>query len=625
MHNFKVLKKNKNRYLLYLIILIAVGLYLVFYLDAKRFHNIRKTLFSFGKPIDLIEFDKIVKSTSTDNYFEAQIQIHSGEPYIEIPGFDSVLISRKNKNIRKRNGFHPSVNLTLFSMGYASDYLIENYYNNMLCDSKVEILEEIYITLYKEIIKPFSVNSNTVNDHAITERIQFLIIFYSYIKENYPEKKDLLRYLTKDINICLGFLTNEKFFTWRTNHGLMQLRSLAQVACACGSLNVRNSLLSLFAMRMNDVIPYHLGPDGAVYEGASGYWVFIYKQFLKITEIECVQNLSSIILLKEKLKESKHFIDVVTTNDGYLQGMGDSYSRYTSDTSKNTSIKKNRYFKFSNQLIGANWSTNNKHLGVLFASLDVSLNVHKLPEDLAVYLYFNYPVFTNTGTYSYDISPVRNYFKTEASQSTVMFLDSTAIEPLKSEVNIKDFDRNTNTLSALGFKQYTNGKEIYRMLDIDPDNGITITDSTRFPENLMSFYNIHPEVMIERISNTKIRLITTDYSAIDFYSNNDIEIIEGIISNTLQEIVDIKRLKIIGSPIRINITFPELNFTEEMNFITGYSPKESRTHSASLNRLKYYTPSNKQIKSDFINRSIILFISSLVLIFGCELIYRFKV
>jgi len=617
-----LLKGWKFRVLIYLLLLLGMALYLVFYLDSIRFFNLKKTLLSFKDKVELVGFERVLNDISPDNGLHAKLEIISGNPYLKMEGFEKELLNKKNSNIRKRKALHPSLNLALFCMGYASDFLLYHYQNNTLGTREVEILENVYLYVYKEIIKPISLNSMSVNDHAVAERIQFILLFSAYLKEHYPDKTELLNRLLKDFNICLGFLIDRKFFTWQTNHGIMQLRSLAQLAGAIENDKLKDSLLVLFDKRLTDIIPYHIGHDGAIYEAASGYWTFIYNQFSKITGIKSVENLKSVALLKEELKKSQKFIGTVTTNDGFLQGLGDSYSMYDPDNLKYISIQKNRYFRFSNELIGANWSSGHYHCGVLFVSLNTPPNAHKLPEDLAVYLYINHPVFSNTGTFSYDMSSERLFFKTEESQSTVRILNTNFTEPVYSKLFIKEFNSNNNSLTAIGSKQYPDNKSIIRFLRIDPEREIYIKDSIYENNTLVSYYNIHPDIKVRKISNSEVLLGTVDSVYLSFISNNNIEITDGYVSERKEELTKIKRLKITGNPIEVMIHLPELYINQNMELVTENLYENNRFNIASRLELKY---GNRQInpKGSFINRSKVTILVLIVFIFSGELYVLF--
>ncbi|HEY5125428.1 MAG TPA: heparinase II/III family protein [Ignavibacteria bacterium] len=575
---------------------------------------------SFKGDVELVDFGKVVNSISPDNGFDAKLELINDRPYLVLEGFEKELLINQNSRILKRNVLHPSLNLSLFSMGYASDYLLEHYKNGTLGDREVDILENVYLFVFKEIINPLSLNNFSVNDHAISERIQFISLFSTYIKKNYPEKKVLLNALSKDINICAGFLLNKKFFTWQTNHGIMQLRSLAQLASVIKDEKLKESILNIFDKRLMDIIPYYIGPDGAIYESASEYWIYIFNQFTKITEIKIVEQLKSVDYLRNVLRKSKYFIHAIAANDGFLQGLGDSYSTHIFDTIKDVIIPQNRYFCFSNEFVGANWSVDNNNFNVLFVSLHTPPNVHKLPEDLAVYLYFNQPVFSNTGTFSYDESMERLFFKTEKSQSTVNILNQTFKEPINSKLTINNFRPDENILTVIGEKHYQDNKSITRYLEIDPTRKIHIRDYTNSSDSLIAYYNVHPKIKIKKISDKQILLQTPDSINFSFISNCVIGIIDGIISEKKEGITTIQRLQMIGNPIETTIVFPEMKLKQSMKMVTNNTEENNRMFYAKklesqYENLKYYENTRKLV----MYRSIPVLLFLVLFVSVCEL------
>ncbi len=586
----KNLLKSRIRILIYLIILLGIGLSIVIYIDSIRLFNLKKIIFSLSENIELADFEKVIRSISPDNMLQAKLEIVNNQPYLTMEGFAKESLKKQNSRVLKRNVLHPSFCLSLFSMGYASDYFLDHYKKGTLNETEIKILGDIYLFVSKEILNPISFNTVTVADHVTSERIQFISIFASYIKQYYPGEKKLLKTLSKDFNICFGFLLDKKSFTWQTNHGIMQLRSLAQVVGIIENKKLQESILEVFDERLTNIIPYHIGPDGSIYEAASGYWIYILNQFTKITEIESTMHLKSIAALKGMLQKSRLFIVTVAANNGFLQGMGDSYSTRISDTLKNSEVSKNRYFLFSNELAGANWSVENKVFNVLFVSLHTPPNVHKLPEDLAVYLYADYPIFSNTGTYSFDASKERLYFRTEKSQSTVSPMFNRSDEAVSSHLAVGNFQPDDNILTLIGEKHYINSKSVKRDLVINPNHEIRITDHSSNNDTLITYFNLHPGIKIKKTNEKQILLQTPDSVIISFTSNCSIDITDGIISENKEEITSIQRLVITGNPIETKVNFPEFTLAHKMALVNFNAEDSRRFEYAELLESQYKNP-----------------------------------
>ncbi len=593
-----------------------MALFLVFYLDSVRFFNFKKTVLSLRKPVELVEFEKVACAILPDNALKSRLELISGKPYIKMDGYQEILIDPKNSLVLRRKSLHPSTNLALFSMGYASEYLLDHYHNKTLGKNEVEILETIYEFIYNEIINPFSLNSISVNDHVVSERIQFIVLFYSYVKDNYPDKKHLLNHLSKDFNICFGFLCDDRFFTWQTNHGVMQIRSLAQLTDIIKDKELTGQIKEIVDKRLSDILPYFIGTDGAIYESASGYWVFLYDQFKKLTEIDAIKDLSSVVKIENKLSLANDFIYTVASNDGYLHGLGDSYSRYLNSPLSESKINKDRIFRYSNEIAGASWTQKNNYFNILFSSLNTPPNVHKLPDDLALYLYINEPFFVGTGKYSYDTSAERAYFETEHAQSTVIFESQTQTAPDSSQVRIKNIGFNTLTLS--GTKYYKNGQEIKRSVHINSGKGIEIIDSADSRKLLVTYFNLHPDVKIRYNGSKELVLISKDSISIKISSDKMINIIDGVYSDKPQHLQPIKRLEIKGNPINTDIVFPELKEIIPLNLVTGTLVISDRQKIARELSYIYSKAAENGSKENIINKAIKLMIFLLVIVLASE-------
>jgi hypothetical protein len=619
---YKRLRGKKFRFLTYFLFCSISALYLIGYIDSIRFFNLKKACFSLKGSVELADFKQTFNLVSYDNGLGAKLELVDDKPYLVLDGFTKELLTKENSQILKRNVLHPSLRLALFSLGYASDFFVTNLENRNLGSHEVDILEDIYLLVYNEIINPFSMNRITVGDHVVSERIQFILLFSTYIKNYFPEKKMLLKALSKDFNICLGFLMDDKFFTWKSNHGLMQLRSLAQTTGVIKNDRIKKSILDIFNKRLIEIIPYFIGPDGAVYEGASGYWVYIYDQFAKIARIEAVSQLSSVSYLNGQLDKITHFLRMVAANDGFLQGLGDSYSRYIPDTLNNIIIPQNRYFNFSNEIAGANWTVDKDNYSILFVSLHTPPNVHKLPEDLAVYLYVNQPVFSNTGSYSYDESEERLLFKTVDSQSTVSLLNNPDKQPVSSDLSLEATLDTENTRKVIGVKQYQDSSKINRLLEIDPENRLFIKDFTVNTDTLIAYYNIHPKIKTKRITDNQMLLQTVDSVKLVFKSNCKIDLTKGIISEKKEEITTIERFKITGNPIEVTILLPVMDLDQTMKVVTNNIEDNirlicSKSLEQEYSNQKRFDTSAKDL---VINKSILFVVLFIILVSSSELI-----
>ena len=609
-----------------LLFVLAIGVYVI-YIDSIYLYNAKKIILASKENIELVSFSKIKENIITENSFLSKLTIINGEVNLQLTGFDNIPIH--NKSILKRGSIHPSQQLALYSMAYATDYLISKTYVGKLTVNDVEILNKTYLFVNNEILNFMSLNNMTVNDHAISERVQFVLLYLSYLSEFEPSQQLLIEKLQKDLNICVGFLVDSEHFTWQTNHGIMQLRAIAQIADFTTDEKLKLQLLKVFEERLNLVIPFFIGADGAIYESASGYWKYIYSQFLKLTQINSVKELPCIINLKARLEKSAKFIDIVTTNDGFLQGLGDSYSSINNKRMLNVNnvILTNRRFCFSNQLAGYNWNVDSICLSILFVSLHTPPNVHKFPEDLAVYLYSNGPFFSNTGIYSYAVSDTRSFFDSEQSQSTVILKNNVSNLLKKSFIYPQYTDGKSNYV-FIGKKIYQNSDTIVRILNFSAGYSFQINDASSLGSELISSFNLHPTVSIETINDTTLTLINQGNIRLKLVSNHKITLKKTMISERFNQTTTVNRIEIVGRDNITKFSFPDLQKRDlsSISFVDYLNADKCDERFEISQKLveKYQTNFSVQrnFKAVFINSLAFTFFIYILLIVFIELNYR---
>jgi hypothetical protein len=591
-------KYKISKYSVYFGLFTIVVFLFALYIDNKYFYNFKKVCYSLNQDVELVSFDKIFKTIKTDNQLNSKLIVKNKLPFLQVNGFDNVLLSESNRVVLKRKAVHPTQQLALFSMAYATDYLIEKSNGLKLKTNDFELLNKVYFFVNSEILNFLSLNYATVNDHAISERVEFIILYLSYLTEFEPNETKIISKLQKDLKICISFLSDDNQFTWQTNHGIMQIRALALIANFTTDLNLKNQLLRIFETRLSLVLPYHLGIDGAVFESASGYWKYIYIQFKKISEIECVKNLSVNFLLKNRLLKSENFISSVTTNDGYLQGIGDSYSSINSTASYKKNTYPDRVFQFSNQLVGLNWSSNNVNSSLLFVSLDSPPNVHKLPEDLAIYIYSNSPFFSNTGIYAYGKSKIRSYFQQEASQSTIMPLK------LQNAVLLKSFivcskKKILNEVEFVGKKIYQNSDTVVRVLKVYNDLTFQLIDSCSNNNDICSAFNLHPNSKFKLLNNNTILIINSSNIALKLISNQKISISKSIISDSYNKIKTVDRINLTGKKIYTSFYLSDNSIKNKRvnDFHFSINNNANNRYQASKKLIEKYTLNNKAFRN----------------------------
>ena len=120
------------------------------------------------------------------------------------------------------------------------------------------------------------------------------MLYISYLNSNESNNKKLINQLKKDLSTCLGFLLNDDFFTWQSNHGIMQIRALAQIASVTTDNEIVRLCTRKIDKRLSDILPFFVGDDGAIYESAPGYCLLIYDQFSKISALKICDSLHAV-------------------------------------------------------------------------------------------------------------------------------------------------------------------------------------------------------------------------------------------------------------------------------------------------------------------------------------------
>lgn len=557
-----MLNKLSYKLIVYIIIFIICISILLYRVDSNYFYNLKKIELHNTDNFIIKDFDYIINLIDFDNSPSVLLSIQDKKMYLQIKGFEDILINSYNEDILKRNGLHSTQSLALFSLTFLYDYFLTNFHNHTLDSQVLDNIDNIYLFVYKEIDNKISLNSMTHNDHVVSDRINFLLLYLSYLKSFHPHKEKMINNLTNDFNLCLELLLNRDHFTWKTNHGIMQLRSLSYVASSINDVHLKQRILNEIDIRLKLIIPYFIGKDGAIYEAASGYWFYIFEQLSMIAKIEVLENLESTKLLKSRLELSRRFLEIVRTNDGFIQGVGDSYSKDSSLKPINMRTV-NNIFSFSNGLCGLNYQFDSVNYQLLFVSLDTPPNVHKLPEDLAVYLYIQGPFFANTGTYSYGSSDIRHYMQDELSQSTVTFDDLSIGNPIRSQ--IRGIELSSACFAFEGIKEYLDGSKINRKVYLT-GNSIKIEDYCAESKTICARFNIFPEVRLEVVNDSSVVLQNKSGYELLMSFNAPLTTENSIISDSYNSYERIERIVVKGQKILTKLTFIDID-CNELEFI----------------------------------------------------------
>lgn len=557
-------------------ILLLISLFLIFfiYIDYRYFFNIKKySVVLCDADVDLVDYDTIKSRFVFENQLKSQFKVAKGKSYLVLNGFDDLELNFNNRKLLKRNSIHQTQLMALFSLSYLTEFIqIKIKENGKIDNADMKRINEVYSFVSSEFLNPFSINNMTYNDHVVSERIQFDILYLSYLTHFQKNETEMMNDLNKDLKICANFLLDDKQFNAFTNHGLMQLRAMALLADCSDNKTLNTILVNKLNERLSDLLPYFIGDDGAIYEAASGYWIFIYKQFSMLAGHESIKKTDAYSELLNRLKLSNNFITTIATNDGFLQGMGDSYNNTIDFVSETKQDNYDKYL-FSNNLAGYKFKQNNIEVNALFVSLNTPPNVHKLPEDLAIYIYAGAAYFINTGIYSYDNSDTRRFFMTEDSQPTVKFRN----KPAQKYHSVIESEKGC----FLGRKIYHSGDTIYRLFKLQ-SAGFESVDYSSSNEEILSSFIIDPEVKMNKMNDSTFVLRNTKGVDMLIESSVSFRLKTTYISNLYNKLIPAQRVEFFGKTIKLKFTVsPNIKLSD------NYINKECKTKIESSRKLSY--------------------------------------
>jgi len=530
-------------------------------------------------PDRIPSYDSLKKIISKTTYSKV-LHISGTRFEISVPGFpvgdlDS-LITENNKR-----PLHEMQRLALYSVAYGREMI--SIYDST---HDVSILESLsrFTRNTLEHVNSFSFVPDVMryNDHVVSDRVGFLMLWYKKLSEKHIFPEDwimLLDQMRRDI-LCLW--RNDRFM-WRTNHGLLQVRALFDIASVLNESPAGTVSRMIAYERLSDIIPFFVNPDGAILEGASSYWIFIFNEFNKIRAADSMPD-SLAIVLDETIDHMQQFLQSVVSKDGTLMQIGDSHA-ITNLNQFTLNKRRSTVQLYSNGLVSGHLTKDSSDAQLLFVSVDTPPNIHKLPEDLALFVQYNgMSLFAGPGIYSYDNSKEQKYIRSEASQSTVTM--GTESKPDSSR--IISIELNDDHLRFNGKKWYKN-IEICRTIYYCLTNGVlTINDSST--SMLFSRYTLNPELRIVHWSDSVFSLhwnsdsIRCTYSG--FATTKD-----SYIAQTFHQLVPAKQIEIRGKTT-LSIHLAKLAQAKVDTVVQGQQLRTNRQQKEKLLEQKYQINEN---------------------------------
>lgn len=453
-------------------------LILALYIDFSRFHILEINYYKIS-PSQLDYNSELKGFSNFQNELGNEIVFHNHRAEIKIKN-DKKYVLDLNANNSKYFNFlnyssEASIKLSFYSLSYLTNYLLNH---NNLNQNDIEAINSYYNLISEKWNKFLVFDEAIYNDHVISNRLYFNLIWINYLnKINSGLYSDIVEKLKTDNSVIFQLMKNHRNFTWDSNHGLIQIDALALLALNLENSNTQKYIFDLVAKRSLNMLNYLSGADGAIYEGASSYWIFIYEMFSNIEKKLPNTYLKEKNIIKQRMNKMRFFISHISTPTGRVQGFGDGYSQSLNLLNFDT-LKNNRIYRFSNEFCGTQVLINKNVYSIQFISLDVKPNTHKLPEDLGIYISKNdTPIFMNMGNFNYDSrNPYRKQIVSDEKVHGCPSFQNSYKLPNKSHLNNPIIQK--DKILFCGYKIYGNDT-LFRMINFDYVLGkINIYDSS---------------------------------------------------------------------------------------------------------------------------------------------------
>ena len=506
-----------------------------------------------------ISFQEITKTLDLNTMFPDNIKVKSdGEFEIFFAG-KTVYNSYENhpKDITKITG--GSKSFAIYSLSFLRNLLLNNAYKNLSAKSEKELLD--LVTTINEMDNEFPLhNKYILGDHPVSDRLETLMLYDIYCRE---QGKEFL--FKKEISHLASLLQQPYFYTYDTNHGLMQLRAQLLYAVLTKNKPYAKSIQE----KIKEVIPIFVANDGSILEAGAHYHFYIKKQFEEYQSLLSLYGISD-NALNESIKKQKKYTENLINHKNFLQGFGESYSR----TIKGDFNHKNTVFRYQNKLAGIKFTNDLDTISSLFISLDNKPQVHKLKEDLSFYLYYNQPFFSNSGTYSYDAGRDRDFIQSKKSQNGPKFWKD---DIYSSDVELLDINNDSIVKFSGIAENKDKSKSITREVIVNThDVSFEIVDRSN-KDTITSRYIIHPDISLQKINEQRV-MLSHGEDSVSFSSNVPIRIDSTWVSPSLKQKTPTQFLQIKGlhliTNLQLNTSLQNIRF-HKTNFSDSYDKIDS--------------------------------------------------
>ncbi|MBB1140540.1 hypothetical protein [Myroides sp. WP-1] len=451
-----------------------------------------KNKFNFNSADEKLLFDDVnrVKNIINDrSAYPVMLNIRKDKTML-IEYEDHVIFDFAKDNIDAKSFKkikNSSYKSALYSLGFLRNYMIENGIEGIDVEQVDKLVDEVIDLAQSFVVYDVYIN----HDHPVAERLESLVLYISLKKAaGYVVSNKEVNHVKHLVDL----LMEKDFFSYHMNHGLMQIRALLRV----GTIVQKQEIIDRAKEYLFDVLPIYVSEDGSILESAFGYQYYIFLQF---DLFNTILGYNDDHTLRETVEKQKRYLNSIVSTTGFLQGTGDSYNQNIDTTLIANNSKGYNIFQFENNVAGL--SSENKDFMMFFVSLDNKPNVHKLQEDLGVYLYYKRPYIINSGTYSYEVNDeFRKIVLGPTIQNGPKFKEETITSSEIKSVNIEE-----NEVSFLGHAQSVSN-EIDRKVVFRDKHVIDVFDSSE--SNFTSSFIIHPEIKVEAIDKFMVKLIAEE-------------------------------------------------------------------------------------------------------------------
>lgn len=165
------------------------------------------------------------------------------------------------------------------------------------------------------------------NDHAIAARVQVLTDFWGVYRRDSSYSEEEARRVLEFLARSGTRLSEDRFFTVRTNHGVMQNIALLQLASAFPSLPDAPKYREVALRRLDRQFAFYISDEGVILEHSAFYQRFGLRLIAVIERLLAMSHEAVPSTWRTKFEKARMFYRQIQRPDGTLPQFGDTYSR----------------------------------------------------------------------------------------------------------------------------------------------------------------------------------------------------------------------------------------------------------------------------------------------------------